>query len=55
MTKNSNFLIGLYGQTWIITQIFVKDWVEELMSLNRNKFPFYQKGLRAMELIQQGA
>jgi hypothetical protein len=54
MTKNSNFLIGLYGQTWIITQIFVKDWVEKLMRLNRNKLPFYQRGLRAMKLIQQG-
>lgn len=42
MIKNSTFLIGLYGQTWIITQIFLKDWVEELISLNCNKLPFYQ-------------
>jgi len=54
MTKNSKFLLGLYGQVWIIAQSFVKDWVEKLMRLNRNKLPFYQRGLRAMELIQQG-
>jgi hypothetical protein len=54
MTKNSKFLLGLYGQVWIITQGFVQDWVKKLMRLNRNKLPFYQRGLRAMELIQQG-
>jgi hypothetical protein len=54
MTKNSKFLLGLYGQVWIITQSFVQDWVKQLMRLNRNKLPFYQRGLRAMELIQQG-
>ena len=54
MTKNSKFLLGLYGQVWIIAQSFVQDWVEKLMRLNRNKLPFYQRGLRAMKLIQQG-
>jgi len=54
MTKNSKFLLGLYGHVWIIAQSFVQDWVEKLMRLNRNKLPFYQRGLRAMELIQQG-
>jgi hypothetical protein len=28
-------------------------WVEELMGSVRNKQPFYQRGLRAMTLIQQ--
>jgi hypothetical protein len=54
MTKNSKFLLGLYGQVWIIAQRLVPDWVEKLMRLNRNKLPFYQRGLKAMELIQQG-
>jgi len=54
ITKNSKFLLGLYGQVWIISQSIVRDWVEELMRLNRHKLPFYQRGLRAMELIQQG-
>jgi len=54
VTKNSNFWLGLYGSLWIPSETFVKDWVQRLMKLNRNKLPFYQKDLRAMELIQQG-
>ncbi|NBD18493.1 MAG: hypothetical protein GVY04_20890 [Cyanobacteria bacterium] len=54
LTKNSNFLVGLYGQVWIIAQTFVQDGIEELMSLNVNKLPFYQRGLRAMKIIQPG-
>jgi len=54
VTKNSKFWLGLYGSLWIPSQTFVKDWVQRLMKLNRNKLPFYQKGLRAMELMQQG-
>jgi hypothetical protein len=53
LTKNSNFWIGLYGDVWTITRKLVKEWVEELMRLNSNKLPFYQRGLRAMNIIQQ--
>jgi Transposase DDE domain len=53
LTKNSNFLLGLYGDVWIITKEFVAPMVEELMRVNLNKLPFYQKGLRAMNIIQQ--
>jgi hypothetical protein len=53
LTKNSNFWLGLYGDIWIITQEFVAQWVEELMRVSLNKLPFYQKGLRAMSIIQQ--
>ncbi|ELR99118.1 hypothetical protein GLO73106DRAFT_00038020, partial [Gloeocapsa sp. PCC 73106] len=52
-TKNSNFWIGLYGSIWIISYEKVKDWVEELMKINSNKLPFYQKGKRAMNIIQK--
>jgi Transposase DDE domain len=53
LTKNSNFWLGLYGDVWIIARDFVAQWVEELMRVNPNKLPFYQKGLRAMTIIQQ--
>jgi hypothetical protein len=53
LTKNSNFWLGLYGDVWIITKEFVAQWVEELMRASLNKLPFYQKGLRAMNIIQQ--
>lgn len=51
-TKNSHFWIGLYGNVWMISQTFLCDWVEELMKLSPNKLPFYHRGLRAMNIIQ---
>jgi hypothetical protein len=53
LTQNSNFWLGLYGDVWIIIKEFVAPRVEELMRVNLNKLPFYQKGLRAMLIIQQ--
>jgi hypothetical protein len=53
MTKNSDFWIGLYGDLWIISQTFMRDWVENLIRLNPNKLPFYYRGLKAMNIIQQ--
>ncbi|WP_287660276.1 MULTISPECIES: IS4 family transposase [unclassified Microcystis] len=52
-TKNSDFWIGLYGSSWVATCNFLRDWVEELMRINSNKLPFYQRGQRAMDIIQQ--
>jgi hypothetical protein len=53
LTRNSNFWLGLYGDVWIIAKDFVADWVEELMRVNPNKLPFYQKGIKAMNIIQK--
>jgi hypothetical protein len=50
--RHSNFWIGLYGQMWIIGWEFCQDWVEQLMQLERNKLPYFQRGLRAIEEIQ---
>jgi hypothetical protein len=49
--RHSSFYIGLYGENWVNFVEPYKDLVGELMLLNRNKRPFYQRGLRAMELI----
>ena len=49
--RHSSFYIGLYGQTWVNFVAQCADAVGELMRLNRNKWKYYQKGLRAMELI----
>ncbi|MDZ4870836.1 MAG: hypothetical protein CLLPBCKN_000224 [Chroococcidiopsis cubana SAG 39.79] len=43
----------LYGQNWIVAWNECQAWVEELISSIRNKQSFYQRGLRAMTLIQQ--
>jgi Transposase DDE domain len=53
LTKNSNFWIGLYGDVWLLAREFVAEWVEELIRTNPNKLPFYQKGMKAMTIIQQ--
>jgi hypothetical protein len=51
--RHSNFWLGLYGQTWIAGVEFCRDLVQELMRIRPNKLPFYQRGLNAMNLIQQ--
>ncbi|OUL23619.1 transposase [Nostoc sp. RF31YmG] len=49
--RHSSFYIGLYGQTWVNFLEPCQDLVTELMKLCRNKRKYYQRGLRAMELI----
>ena len=51
--RHSNFWIGLYGFNWIVAWNECQAWVEELVGSIRNKQSFYQRGLRAMKLIQQ--
>jgi hypothetical protein len=51
--RHSNFWIGLYGSNWLIAVDYCQEWVESMLSLVRNKKPFYQKGLRAIKLIGQ--
>ncbi|WP_044500366.1 hypothetical protein [Nostoc sp. PCC 7107] len=51
--RHSNFWIGLYGFNWIVAWYGCQAWVEELVGFSRNKQAYYQRGLRAMKLIQQ--
>ena len=51
--RHSNFWIGLYGSNWLIAVDSCQEWVDSMLSLVRNKKPFYQKGLRAIKLIGQ--
>jgi hypothetical protein len=50
--RHSNFWIGLYGQMWIAALESCSDWVRNLMMIRPNKRTFFQKGLRAMTLLQ---
>jgi len=50
--RHSNFWVGLYGQMWIAALEACSDWVRDLIRLRANKREFFQKGLRAMNLIQ---
>ena len=49
--RHSSFYIGLYGQTWVNFIEQCAETVAELMRLTRNKWKYYQRGLRAKELI----
>ena len=50
--RHSSFWVGLYGQVWMAGMEFLSDLVAQLMRIKRNKLPFFQRGLRAMALIQ---
>jgi len=49
--RHSSFYIGLYGQAWVNFATFCWDLVLELLRLTPNKRKYYQRGIRAMELI----
>ncbi|MBH8576051.1 IS4 family transposase [Nostocaceae cyanobacterium CENA369] len=50
--RHSAFWIGLYGQLWVGAMEFWADLADQLMRLKLGKLPYFQKGLRAMALIQ---
>jgi hypothetical protein len=50
--RHSSFYVGLYAQTWVNFKDICIELVGELMRLNRNKWKYYQQGLRAMKLIE---
>jgi Transposase DDE domain. len=51
--RHSKFWIGLYGENWLIASECCREWVESMMGLVRNKRAFYQRGLKAIKLIEQ--
>lgn len=51
--RHSNFWTGLYGYNWIAAFHECQEWVEDLIASVRNKRLFYQRGLKAITLIQQ--
>jgi hypothetical protein len=53
--RHSNFWAGMYGLMWIVGMEFCQELVERLMSNRRNKLSCFQRGLRAMLLIQLAA
>lgn len=50
--RHSSFWIGLYGELWVAGMEFWSDLVARLITINLNKLPFYQRGMKAMTLIQ---
>ncbi len=50
--RHSNFWVGLYGNLWIIAWDFLVDLIENMMNLTPHKLPDYQRGLKAMSMLQ---
>lgn len=50
--QHSNFWIGLYGTLWIDSMNTWSKWADRLMRLKPQKRLFFQRGLRAIALIQ---
>ena len=50
--RHSSFYVGLYGQNWVTFKDDFIELVAKIMKLNRNKQKYYQKGIRAMKLIE---
>lgn len=50
--RHSNFWLGLYGNLWVIAWEFLVDIVQEMMHLSLHKLPNYQRGLKAMSMLQ---
>ena len=52
--RHSSFWVGLYGQNWLVAFYECQEWVEKFIGSIRNKRTFYQRGLRAITLMEQG-
>ena len=51
-SRHSDFYIGLYGYAWLNFAFYLFDYITQLMDLSPYKRPFYQRGERAMMIIQ---
>jgi hypothetical protein len=51
--RHSKFWMGLYGKNWLIALDCCQEWLESMMSLVPNSRAFYQRGLRAIKLMEQ--
>lgn len=50
--RHSNFWVGLSAQSWLNNLQLRIDWVGQWMRNNRNKRFYYQRGLKAIDIIQ---
>ena len=50
--RHSNFWLGLYGSLWINAWEFCSEFVTIMMMNNLHKLTNYQKGLKAMSVIE---
>ena len=51
--RHSEFWLGLYGELWCNNFELYGEEINQIMLLNRNKSPYYQKGLKAISEIEK--
>ena len=51
-TPNSYFSLGLFASTWTLDFSFLQNIIARLFALHPNKHSFYNRGLKAMSIIQ---
>ncbi|MGB8698932.1 MAG: IS4 family transposase [Thermosynechococcaceae cyanobacterium] len=51
-SRHSSFYVCLHAHNWISLFHNQIEIIQELMQINRNKLPYYVKGIRAMELVR---
>ena len=50
--RHSDFWLGLYGYVWAWTMVLWSDWARQLTALKPHKRLYFQRGLKALSLIQ---
>ena len=50
--RHSDFWLGLYGYVWGCTMELWSDWALKLTTLKPHKRLYFQRGLKALSLIQ---
>ena len=48
--RHSGFYVGLYSRAWVNFYSDFQDCIVLLIELSPSKWPYYRKGIRAMEL-----
>lgn len=51
--RHSDFSVSLYGQRWLYGMEVWADWALQLMALKPHKRLYFQRGLKALSLMQQ--
>lgn len=51
--RHSNFGMGLYGYRWVCAMLQWSEWALKLMALKPHKRLYFQRGFKALSLIQQ--
>ncbi|MGD1702728.1 hypothetical protein ACP6PM_23370, partial [Dapis sp. BLCC M229] len=49
--RHSNFWVGMYGELWVMAWEYLVELVTDLMNFNPQKKSKYQRGLKALSIL----